>query len=59
MFIQSLRENIFHLPLPCTFPMMTIMTDDSPGQILQKGCKKAKCDTWREKFSNVKIIMRD
>ena len=35
-----LRKNVLHLPSPCTFPTMTIITDESPRQILPVAYKK-------------------
>ena len=40
----------------CTFLTMTIMTDKSPRQITPVA---AIADTWREKSSNVNVVMRN
>ena len=42
----------------CTFLKMTIMTDKSPRQIT-RNLQEAIADTWREKLSNVNVVMRN
>ena len=37
-----------------TFPSMTIMPNESPRQIMP-----VAADTWREKFSNINVAVRN
>ena len=41
----------------CTFLTMTIMTDKSPNYA--GSLQEAIADTWREKLSNVNVVMRN
>ena len=38
--MQRLGENALYLPSPCSFPTMTIMMDESPGQIMPVAYKR-------------------
>ena len=52
--MQRLRKKYTLSAFTCTFPTMAIMTDKRAGSF-----QEAIADTWREKFSNVNVAMRN
>ena len=56
--MQRLRENVFRLPSPALFRRLQScrikVLDNYAGSF-----QEAIADTWREKFSNVNVAMRN